>query len=157
MYLTEQQIEVIWSSYDHLRARSPEVCDYLFNKLFQYDPGLRTLFGEDMREHGQTYWRAFGMLVARARNFESLEPVLKNLANRHADYGVTPKHYTLFGNAMLFAFKMVLEEAFDKPTRQAWVAFFRLMSKYMKHEAYGEAFDLAPVDTETFLQFDKSA
>lgn len=66
----------------------------------------------------------------------ALVPVLHQLAERHAEYGVQAKDFTPVGNALLYTLKMGLGDAWAPELRQAWVDTFRMIATVMKAHTF---------------------
>ncbi|MFT7558328.1 MAG: hemoglobin-like flavoprotein [Flavobacteriales bacterium] len=68
--------------------------------------------------------------------WSSLVPVLEKIATQHLSYGVRANDYTTVGNALLFALKTGLGDAWTPELRQAWVETYRIVAQVMKAKAY---------------------
>jgi hemoglobin-like flavoprotein len=62
-------------------------------------------------------------------------PVLKQLGERHASYGVADEHYGKVGSALIGALEEGLGDRFTPDVRAAWTEAFILISSLMRRGA----------------------
>lgn len=136
MSITAQQIDLVQTSFAKVAPIAEQAAEIFYAKLFEYDPELRKLFKGDMQDQGRKLMATLGVAVKSLTDLNGLVPVLQKLAERHVGYGVKPEDYTPVGNALLFALKQGLGDAFTDDVREAWVVTFRLVAKTMKDHAY---------------------
>src|SRR5271165_116472 len=72
------------------------------------------------------------------RLFE-IEPALRELAIRHAGYGVGPEHYASVGAALIWIMEQSLGDDFTDEVRSAWLAVYDALSGVMIAAAYRSA------------------
>ncbi|MAZ90284.1 MAG: hemin receptor [Cellvibrionaceae bacterium] len=136
MSITARQILLVQESFKQVEPISEQAAEIFYNKLFEYDPNLRSLFKGDLKAQGKKLMATLKVAVNGASNLDELIPVLHDLAERHVGYGVKPQDYTPVGNALLFTLKSGLGQSYTPELRQAWVDTFRLIAKTMKAHAY---------------------
>lgn len=136
MSITTRQITLVQESFRKVEPISEQAAEIFYNKLFEYDPALRSLFKGDLKAQGKKLMTTLKVAVNGASDLNKLTPVLHDLADRHVGYGVKPQDYTPVGNALLFTLKTGLGESYSPELRQAWVDTFRLIAKTMKEHAY---------------------
>src|SRR5271165_6327054 len=69
--------------------------------------------------------------------FDSIEPALRDLAVRHAGYGVKAEHYAPLGAALIWVMERSLGDDFTDEVRSAWFAVYDALSGVMIEAAYG--------------------
>ena len=84
-----------------------------------------------MKEQGKKLIQMIGVAVSKLNDLDSLIPVLKSLAQRHASYGVQEAHYTTVGTALLKTLEQGLGPAFTPEVQQAWTAVYQTMAGVM--------------------------
>ena len=57
---------------------------------------------------------------------------MRQLGQRHADYGVQPYHYETVGAALLWTLEQGLGDCFTADVRSAWAAAYGLLSSVMQ-------------------------
>ena len=136
MSITARQKELVQSSFAKVEPIADTAAEIFYNKLFEYDPSLKKLFRSDMKAQGRKLMSALKIAVKSLDNLDSLVPILENMAVQHLGYGVKEKDYTTVGNALLFALKTGLGDAWTPELRQAWVDTYRIVAQVMKAAAY---------------------
>jgi nitric oxide dioxygenase len=58
-------------------------------------------------------------------------PSARELGKRHKSYGVQPRHYDVFGDAMLWTLEIALGASWDKEMAAAWKATYDLLAAAM--------------------------
>lgn len=136
MSITDRQIQLIQESFTHVEPIAEQAAEIFYSKLFEYDPSLKPLFKNNMKDQGKKLMTMLKMAVNGLNNLDKLVIVLQQLAERHVNYGVEPKDFTPVGNALLYTLKTGLGDKWNPELRQAWVDVFRLMATVMKQHAY---------------------
>jgi nitric oxide dioxygenase len=70
--------------------------------------------------------------------FESLELALRDLAVRHAGFGVKAEHYAPLGAALIWVMEQNLGDGFTEEVRNAWLSVYAALSQAMIEAAYGD-------------------
>lgn len=136
MSITARQISLVQNSFRKVEPIAEQAAEIFYNKLFEYDPSLKSMFKGDLKDQGRKLMATLKVAVNGASDLDKLVPVLHQLADRHVGYGVKPKDYTPVGNALLFTLKTGLGDDFNPELREAWVDTFRLIATTMKDHAY---------------------
>jgi nitric oxide dioxygenase len=110
-----------------------------YGRLFEIAPEVRPLFKGDMTEQGRKLMATLAVVVGGLKDLDAIALAAQALAVKHVAYGVRAEHYTPVGEALIWTLEQGLGEAFDAPTREAWVAAYGTLSGVMIAEAYGEA------------------
>jgi hemoglobin-like flavoprotein len=126
--ITERQIELLRASIAEMGTCGEQISDQFYAHLFRLDPGLRYLFGEDLSEQHHSLTFMMDFIVRRLHHWEELQPRLKNLAIRHATYGVRTADYATFSRAMI---ETISARQTDPETVAAWKALFEAISATM--------------------------
>lgn len=136
MSLTSRQITLIQRSFAKVEPIADAAADIFYKKLFEYDPSLRRMFKNDMKDQGRKLMAVLKVAVGSLNNLEQLVPTLRKLADRHAGYGVKPEDYTPVGNALLYTLKKGLGNEFTPELREAWINVYRLVANVMREHSY---------------------
>jgi nitric oxide dioxygenase len=133
--MTPRQIALIQQSYAKLSPLGEKLGELFYKELFAIDPSLRDLFDGDMRRQYMKLLMMFALIVRSLHTPDALYQVVRNLGIKHAGYGVTPEHYTPFGNAFLRTLKKCLGPDYSPEIRDAWTDALRMLMKIMKDAA----------------------
>jgi nitric oxide dioxygenase len=113
-------------------ASDPEEAGMLFyGKLFEIDPSLRHMFGQNMEGQAKKLIQMVTFIIARLQTLDDLREELASLGRRHVHYGTRPEHYKTVGQALLWTLSELLEDRWDAPTQEAWTEVYNLLSGAM--------------------------
>jgi hemoglobin-like flavoprotein len=105
--------------------RDPAVFGQSFyDRLFELAPQLRTLFPADLQSQQHKLVQALHVLVRQLEHPDTLEPVLRQLGDRHVSYGVRPAHFAVVGEALIDTLDRLAEQPLDAETRDAWIRLY---------------------------------
>jgi hemoglobin-like flavoprotein len=131
--MTPAQIALVETSFRHIAPLQEMAAAVFYQRLFAMDPGISRIFRRaDMTAQGRKLMGAIGFAVDHLRRPERLLPMLEDLGQRHADYGVRPHHYGTVGTAFIATLEVGLGDAFTEELREAWVAAYRVISDTMQ-------------------------
>lgn len=129
--MTPKQIELVQTSFRSVVPIKDHAATLFYQKLFELDPSLNTLFKSDMKEQGRKLMATLTIVVAGLNRLERLLPKVTALAERHVDYGVTEKDYDTVGVALLWTLEKGLGPAFTPTVRDAWTEAYMILSGAM--------------------------
>ena len=134
--ITDKQKQLVRDTFAMVEPIADTAAELFYNKLFGYDPALKKLFKGDMKQQGRKLMAALKLAVATLDNLDKLVPVLQQMAVKHLDYGVKVDDYTPVGNALLYALKTGLGDAFTPAVKEAWTETYRVVATVMRQAAY---------------------
>lgn len=129
--MTEDQIVLIQASFANCAPQSEVFTRLFYRRLFEVAPEVRSLFSGDMDTQGQKLMHMLSVVVDNLNDLERVIPATRDLAVRHAGYGVLPEHYPLVGEALIMALKTTLGEAFTPQAEEAWAEAYLLLASTM--------------------------
>lgn len=129
--MTPQQVTLVQESFKKVVPFKDAAAAIFYDRLFTLDPSLRPLFKGDMIEQGRKLMAMIGTAVASLDRLESILPAIQALGERHADYGVQPKHYDIVGEALLWTLGQGLGNAFTDDVKEAWAKAYNTLSSIM--------------------------
>lgn len=135
--MTPSQIAVVQRTFAKAAGLGEAVAEIFYAELFAIDASLRPMFKGDMREQGRKLLATLSFVVNGLDKPDQIVPAAQKLAVKHLDYGVTARHYTLVGNALLRTLKKGLGDEFTPEARAAWVAAYQVLADVMRTAAYG--------------------
>ncbi|MEE8188163.1 MAG: globin domain-containing protein [Kiloniellales bacterium] len=129
--ISEAQKKLVQESFAKVEPIAEAAAELFYNKLFELNPSLKSLFKTDMKEQGRKLMATLKVAVKGLDNLEKLVPVVQDLGRRHAGYGVKPPHYTTVATALIWTLEQGLEEAFTAEVKEAWTAVYGLLAETM--------------------------
>jgi hemoglobin-like flavoprotein len=126
------QQELVRTTFARL-AVMPEVAGALFyERLFTANPRFRPLFKNDMRIQGIKLMTMLAMVVYNLPEPGQVLPAIRDLAVRHAEYGVKLTDYDALREALVWALEQVLGKDFTPAVREAWTVCYDELAGEMK-------------------------
>lgn len=129
--MNPETIKLVQGSWKKMEAVAPQAAALFYQNLFAADPGLRVLFKGEMEEQGRKLMQMLGLAVNKLNDLDRLLPVLRDLARRHAGYGVEESHYATVGAALIKTLGQGLGADFTVEVRLAWTTVYGVMSEVM--------------------------
>jgi hemoglobin-like flavoprotein len=134
--MTQQEIKLVKSSWAHFRHLKAEtIADVFYSKLFLDDPSLRKMFPPNMESQYEKLILTLNIVVARLDKLDELTADVIALAVRHKEYGVTPEHYKMVGDALLWTLEKGLGDDWNADTEAAWTTCYTLLAETMINAA----------------------
>jgi hemoglobin-like flavoprotein len=137
--MTPSDITLVQASFAKVAPSAPAVATLFYGRLFEQNPGLRTMFKSDLVEQGSKLMVMLGAVVKGLDDLPALVPVAQNLARRHVAYGVAAEHYGEVGSALLWTLREGLGEGFTPEVEAAWRKAYGTLSTVMVEAAYPAA------------------
>ena len=129
--MTPRDIELVQSSFAKVAPIAEQAAAMFYDRLFEIDPSLKSLFHGDMTAQGKRLMAMIEAAVNGLDDLDTLVPVVQDLGRRHRRYGVQDSHYNTVARALLDTLEKGLGEAFTKETREAWTAVYTVLSTTM--------------------------
>jgi hemoglobin-like flavoprotein len=137
--ITGDQILLVQQSFEHVIPITDTAAALFYQRLFELDPGLRSLFTADLYELGRKLMSMLGMTVKGLDRLDDLVPAIQKLGARHHGYGVTDEHYATVGAALLWTLAQGLGARFTPEVRAAWASAYALLADTMRAAAQAVA------------------
>ena len=129
--ITEAQIVLAQSSFAHVLPIADTAGQLLYGRIFTLAPETRSLFDDDIEPQEKRLMTAVKAAVDGLDNLEQLAPFLVKLGARHVRYGVTPEHFEVVAEALLWTLEQGLGELFTADVREAWIAVWGVIAEAM--------------------------
>lgn len=130
--MNQTQKQLVQTTFAQVAEISDTAAALFYQRLFELDPQLRTLFKGDLREQGRKLMQMLAVAVGNLNYPETLLPALRALGARHRGYGVEARHYETVGTALLWTLEQGLGTAFTDEARAAWTAVYTLVAETMQ-------------------------
>jgi len=152
MAITPAQKKLVQDSFLKVEGVSEQAADIFYAKLFEYDPSLRGIFKNDMKNQGKMLMATLSIAVKSLDDIDALIPVLQNLAAKHVNYGVSVDDYTPVGNALIHALNTGLGDEFTSELRDAWKAVYITIANVMRQHAYPDFDPTTYKNTKSYIR-----
>jgi methyl-accepting chemotaxis protein len=129
--MQQETITLVQSSWSKVLPIAPQAAALFYQNLFAADPSLQALFKGNMEEQGKKLMQMIGAAVGKLNDLPALVPILQNLGQRHAGYGVQDAHYQTVGGALLKTREQGLGGDFTTEVRAAWTEVYGIIAATM--------------------------
>jgi nitric oxide dioxygenase len=136
--MTPKQIELVENSWDFILMNTTEAGIIFYDKLFEIDPSLRTLFKGDIKSQSQKLISLITFAVHKLNSLDEILSDVKALGMRHNKYHVKEEHYTTVAEALLWTLEKGLGSQWNNELKEAWVTLYMVLSKTMIEAAKEE-------------------
>lgn len=134
--MNPEQIALVQSSFEKVKAIAPVAAEMFYNRLFQLDPSTKELFKGDAKEQQRILMDTLEVLTKGLSVQQVILPALRALGKRHAGYGVNQDHYATVGSALIWTLEKGLGRSeFTPAVQEAWTEAYGLMSSVMQEGA----------------------
>jgi nitric oxide dioxygenase len=121
--LTQKTKDTVKATAPVLAQHGYDIIKHFYRNMLSAHPELKNIFNMRHQERGEQQEALARAVYAYAANIEdpqSLEAVLKNIANKHVSLDVRPDQYPIVGEHLLAAIKAVLGSAATDDIISAW-------------------------------------
>jgi len=129
--MTPEQAHIVHMTWRSVLPVGGTFAELFYGRLFAVDPELKKLFRDDIVEQGRNLTAMLSVAAANVGKPERITVALRNLGKRHVAYGVKPKDFANFEDALLFALEHALIDVFTPEVKAAWRAAYALISSPM--------------------------
>ena len=126
------QITLVQDTFDKIRPISEKAAKLFYNRLFELDPSLKSLFKGDMKTQGKMLMQMLDYAVTGLDRLDTIILAIQNLGIRHAGYGVKDEYYETAREAVLWTLEQGLGKDFTPDVKDAWAEAYKLLSDIMK-------------------------
>jgi len=120
--MTPEQQTLVKNSFAKVAPIADAAATLFYDELFRLDPGLRSLFKEDLTDQRQKLMAMLATAVANLGEWEKISAAVKALGRRHVGYGVKASDYPTVGAALIATLEKGLGADFTPQVRAAWLA-----------------------------------
>lgn len=129
--ISQTDIDLVQHSFMRIEPLSMVVGRTFYERLFETNPEIQTLFKGDMEAQGEQLMDMIGAAVAGLDDLDTLIPVVQQLGARHRKYGVETAHYGAVAEALIWTLEQGLADAFTPEIRTAWVNVYGVLAETM--------------------------
>ena len=129
------QIKLVKNSWDKVIIASDQSGRMFYNKLFDLDPSLKSLFKVPIDEQVDKLYSTISFAVRGLDDLPAITPIISRLGKQHVKYGVKDKHYDTVGAALIWTLEQTIGQDFCNDTRIAWLTTYEMLANVMKDAA----------------------
>jgi hemoglobin-like flavoprotein len=137
--MTSEHKQLVRESWAHVAPMAEVVATLFYNRLFELDPELHSIFvstnrhfaKSDLHEQSNLLVQTLSFAVTGLGTPQQLLPAVEQLGKRSVRYGVKESHYKTVGAALLWTLEKCLCEGFTPEVREAWTQTYSLLSTVM--------------------------
>ncbi len=129
--MTPEQITLVQESFKKVAPIAGPAADIFYDRLFEVAPQVRPLFPEDMTDQKKKLMQMIGIAVNGLTRLDDILPAVQDLGRRHIGYDVTPEHYDIVGEALIFTLGKGLGDDFTEELKAAWVETYGTLASVM--------------------------
>jgi hemoglobin-like flavoprotein len=137
--MTSDQIALVQNTWAKVVPIKDTAAELFYNRLFELDPSLRTLFKGDIKEQGRKLMAMINVAVGALDKLDTIVPAVKDLGRRHNGYGVKPQDYGTVATALLWTLEKGLGDAFTPAAKEAWTQTYMVLAQTMQTAGAREA------------------
>ncbi len=130
--LTQASIKAVQDGFKKISAIQAELGHLFYHKLFEMDPGLRSLFSDDIEKQGHMLMTAIQLVVDDLDDPDKVERTLAEIGRRHIGYGAMPGDFDAFGAALLWTLQQGLGPDYTPAFESGWILAFDRIRTAMK-------------------------
>lgn len=133
--MTPENVALVQGSFKKVAPIAETAADIFYDKLFELDPKLRTLFPEQMGDQKKKLMQMLATAVNNLHQVETVVPAVQELGRRHVAYGITPEMYDTVGAALLYTLEKGLGDDWTPEVAGAWTETYGIVATTMKDAA----------------------
>ena len=124
--------QLIEETFALLAPRADELAGKFYRELFNRHPEVEPLFsGTSMEDQRQKLVAALSLVVNNVRKPQRLQKALRDLGQRHQDYGAQPAHYEAVAQTLLDVMAEFADDAWSREVEDNWRAALNLVASTM--------------------------
>lgn len=129
--MTPEQKELVQQSWAKVAPIKETAAELFYSRLFDQYPEVEPYFKGDMKEQGKKLMMMINTAVAGLDNLEAIIEPVKDLGNRHVDYGVKAEDYDKVGASLLWTLEQGLKGDFTTEVKEAWTVTYGTLADLM--------------------------
>ena len=129
--MRSEQAALVRKSFDAMWPMYRKIADLCYTRLFELAPDTRALFPSDMDRQRFKLMDMIAALVGALDHRELFQSLITHSGRKHADFGVRPSQYIVFGEALIWSLERQFGEAFTPDVKQAWRGLYAIVQDEM--------------------------
>jgi hemoglobin-like flavoprotein len=134
--LEPSEIQLVQQTFAMVNCVSVTASQMFFNRLFELDPKLRSLFTIDMHSHRVKFMATLRFMVDSLDEPQALDSITRQMGQLHGEKGVQNAQYETVEQALLWMLQRTLGRSFTPEVRNAWIKAYALIAAKMQEAAH---------------------
>lgn len=122
--MTPHQVDLVRRSFDAIWPVRRKLAELFYRRLFELAPDARHLFMSDIERQQLKFMDMIAAIVGALDNRDVFQSLVSHSGRQHAQLGVKPTHFVLFGQALIWGLEQQFGPEFAPDLRQAWIALY---------------------------------
>jgi serine/threonine protein kinase/ferredoxin/hemoglobin-like flavoprotein len=125
-------VYLVQSSFDRLEGKAQAFAEAFYNELFEIHPDAIPAFEHtDMARQQKMLMDTLTLAIRGLDDFAKIEAAVRQLGERHVDYGATMRDYKFVGQALLNTLERFLGNDFTPEAELAWREVYSTLVRTM--------------------------
>ncbi len=125
--ITEEDINLIRSSWNAAVMKSSDVATIFYNRLFYINPKLRPLFKKDIRTQAREFLEYLEFVINNLDTWHKIHADVVELGKKHVQFKVNMQDFEVGREALLYTFEKILTDQWTPSTKHAWNKAYSLI------------------------------
>ena len=126
--MTPDDIRIVQESWRAVEPVEDIAADLFYARLFEIDPSLRELCGDDQKEQRRRFTQVVGATVRGFTRVDMLLPAVREFGLRHPLPGEVERHHANVADALLWMLEKALRGDFTLEVKAAWIKAYGMLS-----------------------------
>lgn len=118
--MNPNQIAIVKSTWSDVISEGNAVGELFYKILFELDPSLKPLFGDDVKEQARKFTAMITFCAYKLNDLDSITAEAKELGRRHKYYKTTEGAYRTVEKALIAALAQSLGAGWTEEAESAW-------------------------------------
>jgi hemoglobin-like flavoprotein len=133
--MTSEDIALVQESWRKIEPVKEIAAELFYSKLFELDPPLRAVFGDDLKDRHRRFTQILGATVRGLDRVDVLLPAVRELGIRHPLFGAIDEHHASVASALFWTLEKGLRKDFTHEVKSAWIKTYGVLSQTMREAA----------------------
>jgi hemoglobin-like flavoprotein len=134
--MTSEDIALVQESWRKIEPAKEIAAELFYMKLFELDPALREVFGDDLKERHKRFTQILAATVRGLDRVDVLLPAVRELGIRHPLFGAIDEHHASVASALLWTLEKGLRKDFTPDVKSAWIKTYGVLSQTMRQATH---------------------
>ena len=133
--MTPDDIAQVQESWRKIEPVEDIAAELFYTRLFELDPPLHTLCGDDMKNRRRRFTQVVSATVRGLARVDMLLPAVREFGLRHPLPGEIDKHHANVADALLWMLDKSLRRDFTPEVKAAWIKAYGMLSQTIREPA----------------------
>jgi hemoglobin-like flavoprotein len=130
--MTPDDIRMVQESWRKVEPVKDIAAALFYTRLFELDPPLRDVCGDDLRDSYKRFTQVVGATVQGLARVDMLLPAVREFGIRHPLPGETEQHHANVASALLWTLEKALRRDFTAEVKGAWIKAYGVLSQTVR-------------------------